>query len=107
VARRLGVLQRPTARLLQTFADIRNDFAHNLDYQLTEERISELRGLLPLESEAILQKALANIWPKADINVVAVLVYEQMSSIVFEETRSCVLGILRAAGYSMEAEPNR
>ena len=79
-----GLIGSDLERLLSAFGEVRNDFAHDPDYRLSADAVAALRALVPPANEAQVARACGNIYPKAPNDVVAVLVYEQITLLTYE-----------------------
>jgi hypothetical protein len=82
-----GLIYPDLDESLKAFANIRNDFAHDIDYRLTDEAVSDLRALLPEASEHEILRALANVVEPSD-GLIMTLAYEQIALLTYEAVRA-------------------
>ena len=68
---------------LTAFKDIRNAYAHDIDYRLTPKTLSALRDSLPADSIAALERAEANVIPAPSLGLSYRLILEQIVALTF------------------------
>lgn len=83
------LLSQNLADLLGRFNDIRNDYAHDIDYKLDASAVDECEALLPRESRESLSAALENM-PAYTVGTQARLVFSDMTKLTYESMRAAL-----------------